>query len=85
MAGISTGGGGKASLGVTEVRPETLVDINRGRLRGWIFVGGAVLVLLAALAWPDLLIVIISGCAAAAMFAVGVWFSQAIPDEDPSG
>ena len=85
MGGIGTGGGGKTSLGVTEMRPETLVEMNRGRLRGWIFVGGAVLVLLAALSWPDLVLVAISACAAVAMFAVGVWVSRAIPDEESSG
>ncbi len=79
VSGIGSGGGGKTPLALTTLRGETLADMNRGRLRGWVWIGSAVLVVLAILAWPNLIIVLVSASLAVGMVLVGVWIHLALP------
>lgn len=72
--------GGKAPLSVTEMPAETLVELNRGRLRGWIFLGGVVFAVLAVLSWPLLPYVLICVSIAVSLVAVGVWIQVSTRD-----
>ncbi len=59
--------------------------MNRGRLRGWVFVGAVVLVFLALLAWPDLLFVFVFVALAAGLAVLGVWIHRTLPDVERAG
>lgn len=77
---FGSGGTAKPPIAMATLRPETMADMNRGRLRGWVFVGAALFLLLAALAWPSLLYVVISAVLAAFMLGLGVWMHVTLPD-----
>lgn len=66
-------------LAATTMPVETLAGINRGRLRGWVSIAAILLVVLAVLAWPNLLgfLVFLAGAAASAM--VVVWIHLTLP------
>lgn len=75
-------GGGKAPLSATTMRPETLRDINRGQVRGWVFLGAAISGALAALSWPDVTEVLIWAGLAALMVVLGVWIHSTLRDTE---
>jgi hypothetical protein len=65
---------------ITTLRPETRVDMTRGRARGWAVAGAIGLAFLAALSWPDLLGVILFSTSAVVLGIVAVWIHFAVPD-----
>jgi len=89
---MAVGASSKAPLSVTNLRGTTLADVNRGRLRGWAAVGAAILAVLAAFAWPDLLAVIVLAAAATVAALAYLWVvlslrdveSDADEERDPS-
>lgn len=73
-------GSAKPSLAVTTLRRETLADMTRGRLRGWALIGAVVFAVLACLAWPDLLAVVL-GMGVAVVFALAsLWLHLSLRD-----
>jgi len=82
VSAIGTGGGGKGPLAVTEMRGETLADMNRGRIRGWVLIGAVVFAVVAVLSWPDLFYVLVSAALAVVLVAVGLWIHLALPDTE---
>ena len=64
---MAVGSSSKTPLAVTNLRGATLADMNRGRLRGWAALGAVIVAVLAALAWPDLLAVLVLGAVALAL------------------
>jgi hypothetical protein len=75
-------GGGKAPLSATAMRPATLRDINRGQIRGWVFLGGALFAVLALLSWPDLLAVLIFVGLGAVMVGLGFGIQRTLRDTE---
>jgi hypothetical protein len=69
-------------LAATTMRGETLVDVNRGRIRGWSLIAAIFLAVLALLSWPFLLGVVVLSAAAAVCVGVAVWVHRALPDVD---
>jgi len=69
-------------LAATTMRRDTLVDINRGRIRGWSLILAIFLVVLALLSWPFLLGVVAFIAAAAVCVGVAVWVHWTLPDVD---
>ncbi len=72
-------------LELTTLREKTLVDLNRSRLRGWAFIGAVVLVFLAIISWPDLVAVLATAGAAAALLVAAVWVHLSLPDAEEAG
>lgn len=75
-------GGGKAPIGVTTFRTETLADMNRGRLRGWVIIAGVLVGFLSILAWPSLLPFALLLGIAAVLLVLGVWIHLTLPDAE---
>ena len=71
-------GGSKTPLALTTLPGSTLAELNRGRLRGWVAIAAILLAMLAGLAWPDLLGVLILAATAAALAAAYVWISLSL-------
>ena len=67
-------------LAATTLRTETIVDINRGRLRGWAVIAAAIFVVLAALSWPALVYFVVFLAAAAASLVASVWVHLTYPN-----
>jgi len=82
MAGIGVGGASRTPLSTTALRAETNADMNRGRIRGWVFLGAALVAFLAVLDWPDLVGVLVFGALAASLVALGVVISRVLPDRE---
>ena len=72
MSGVGSGGG-RTPLGITEMQPDEVVEMNRDRLSAWILIGGAILALLAVLSLGTVLTAVIIVTPAAGMLAAGVW------------
>jgi len=66
-------GPGRTPLALTNLRKETLADMNRGRLRGWIALGVGALIVFAIVAWPNLILVLVFVLAAATL---GLFFAR---------
>ena len=79
--GLATGGA-KPSLALTTLRRETLDDMTRGRLRGWAMIGAVVFAVLACLAWPDLLAVVLGLGVAVVLALVSLWLHLSLPDAE---
>ena len=77
---MAVGASSKAPLSVTNLSGTILADVNRGRLRGWAAVGAAILAVLAAFAWPDLLAVIVLAAAATVAAFAYLWMVLSLPD-----
>jgi len=56
---MSLAGPGRTPLALTNLRKETLADLNRGRLRGWVALGVGALIVFAIVAWPNLILVLV--------------------------
>ena len=67
-------------LASTTVRGETLANVNRGRIRGWVGIAAVGLVALAVLSWPDLLSVAVFLAGAVACSVVVVWVHRSLPE-----
>lgn len=67
-------------LASTTLRGETLANVNRGRIRGWVAIAAVGLVALAVLAWPDLLGVTVFLAGAVACSVVVVWVHRSLPE-----
>jgi hypothetical protein len=74
---VTTPGPGIAA---TTMRPETIVNVNRGRIRGWAAIAAVLLVALAALSWPNFLGFTVFLAAALAAIGVAVWAQLSLPD-----
>ena len=77
----------KAPLAYANLRAETVADTNRGRMRGWVILALAALVVFAVLAWPDYVAVLVLSIIAAVVAAFFVQATQnALSDaeRDPS-
>ncbi len=75
-------GSRKTPIGITGLRPETVSDINRGSVRGWIVAGAVALAVLAILSWPNLVYVGVGLAAAAGLAVAAVWAYRILPDAE---
>ena len=75
-------GSRKTPIGITGMRPETVSDINRGSVRGWIVAGAVALAVVAILSWPSLVYVVVGLAAAAGLALVAVWTYRVLPDAE---
>jgi len=72
----------KAPIGLTFLRPETLVDANRASVRGWIGIAAGFFVILAILSWPIVASVALCLAVAAGLVVVAVWVHATLPDAE---
>jgi hypothetical protein len=63
---VQAAGPARSTLAATTLRADTLADMNRGRLRGWIIFAAVGFVILSVLSLPGLLSFVIFLVAAAA-------------------
>jgi hypothetical protein len=71
-------GGRNPGLALTTFRTETLVDWNRGRVRGWALLGAIVLAITALLSWPDGMLVLACTAGAVALALVEGWLPHTV-------
>jgi hypothetical protein len=74
--------GGKVPFGVTTFRRETVADLNRGQMRGWVGLAAAAFAILAILSWPSIEYVVLSALLAVGMALVVVWIHFTMPDAE---